>query len=45
MPKRPIGKFDISETVDPSANEDWIKTPENRESEAEIHDSLAGGES
>ena len=39
--KRPIGTIDISETPDPAANEDWIKTPENRESEAEIHEELA----
>ena len=36
-----IGKFDISKTSDPAANEDWIKTKENRASEKKLHDKLA----
>ena len=32
--------FDISETPDPARNEDWIKTAENRASEATLHDEL-----
>jgi len=36
-----VGKFDISETPDPDLNEDWIKTAENRASEAALHDKLA----
>ena len=39
--KKPIGIFDINDTPDPAANEDWIKTPENRASEAALHDELA----
>jgi len=40
MTKKTIGTFDISDTLDPARNEDWIKTPENRKSEAALHDEL-----
>ena len=36
-----VGVFDISNTPDPAANEDWIKTPKNRASEAALHAGLA----
>ena len=36
-----VGTFDISATPDPAANEDWIKTPENRASEAALHEGIA----
>ena len=39
--KKPIGIFDINDTPDPAVNEDWIKTPENRASEAALHDEIA----
>ena len=42
MSKKPIGVFDISKLPDPARNEDWIKTPENRASEAALHAELAG---
>ena len=35
-----IVTFNINETSDPSANEDWIKTSENRASEAALHAKL-----
>ena len=41
MTKKPIGIFDINDTPDPAANEDWIKTPENRASEAALHEEIA----
>ena len=41
MTKKTIGIVDISKTADPAANEDWIKTPENRASEAALHAELA----
>ena len=40
MTKKPIGTFNISDTPDPARNEDWIKTPANRASEAALHDKL-----
>ena len=36
-----IGVFDISKTADPAADEDWIKTPANRASEAALAEQLA----
>lgn len=36
-----IGRLSIEDTTDPEANEDWIKTPADIESETEIHDRLA----
>lgn len=36
-----ISTFDISKTADPARNEDWIKTPENRASEAALHEQIA----
>ena len=41
MTKKPIGTFNISDTPDPARNEDWIKTPANRASEAALHDELS----
>ena len=35
-----VGTFDISESPYPSESEDWIKTPENRASEAALHAKL-----
>ena len=40
MTKKPIGIFNISDTPDPAANEDWIKTPENRASERALHEEI-----
>lgn len=36
-----VGVFDISKTADPARNEDWIKTTENRASEAALHEQIA----